>query len=544
MAECELLIRNGTIYDGTGHAPPVGHVAIDNDTIVAVGPGVAAHGRAEIDATGLAVAPGFINMLSWANESLIYDGRSQSDVRQGVTLEVLGEGHSMGPWNEQLKQDNRERQGDVKYDLEFDTLGEYLDGLVRRGVSCNVASFVGATTVRECVVGFDNRRPTPSELERMCALVRAALEEGAVGVSSALAYSPATYADTDELIALARAAADYGGLYASHIRNEADNLLEAFEEFRTIVDQAGIRGEVYHLKACGRPNWGKLEELLARIDAARDAGLMITADMYPYHASSSGLDATMPPWVQEGGHKAWLARLRDPTARARVIDEMNKPTKAWDNFYVSAGAPENILLVSFKTEALKPLAGKTVAEVARQRGRGPEETIVDLVVEDGANVGAAFFSMAADNVRRKLQVPWMSFCSDAQSIATEGIFLKRSPHPRTYGAFARVLGKYVREEELVPLEDAIRRLTSLPASNLRLERRGQLKPGYFADVVVFDPATIADRATFDNPHQYAVGVQHVLVNGVPVVRDGAHTGAKPGRVVHGPGRKRRRDSTM
>ncbi len=531
--EVDLLIRNGTLYDGTGRPGVVGDIGVDGDSIACVGAGEQARGRVEIDAQGLAVAPGFINMLSWANEALIHDGRSQSDIHQGVTLEVLGEGHSMGPWNDTLKQVQREQQGQIKYDIDWTTLGEYLDWLVGRGISPNVASFVGATTLREHEIDFENRRPTADELGHMQGLVRQAMEEGALGLSSALVYSPAAYAQTDELIALAAAAAEYDGLYISHLRNEADSLLEAFDEFLTIARTAGIRAEVYHIKASGRANWEKLAALLARIEAARADGLAITANMYPYDASSSGLDATMPPWVQEGGHKAWVARLRDPEIRTRVAREMQTPTAEWDNFYVSAGSPDNILLVGFKNDALKSLAGKTVAQVAAQRGTSPADTIMDLVVEDDSNVGAAFFSMSEDNVRLKIGKPWISFCSDAQSIASEGLFLKRSPHPRTYGSFARVLGKYVRDEGLITLEEAVRRLTSLPADNLRIKRRGRLVEGYYADVVVFDPATIKDRATFKQPHQYAAGVRHVFVNGVQVLKDGEHTGAKPGRVVRG-----------
>ncbi|MFQ5807760.1 MAG: amidohydrolase family protein [Phycisphaerae bacterium] len=535
MTEFDLLIRNGTIYDGTGRVPFVGNVAIDADAIARVGASDEYRGRTEVDATGLAVAPGFINMLSWANESLIADGHSQSDIRQGVTLEVLGEGRSMGPFNDAVKQEQREQQGDIKYDIEWSTLGEYLDYLVRRGVSPNVASFVGATTVRIHELGHEDRRPTADELNRMRVLVRQAMEEGALGVSSALVYAPSIFAGTEELVALAQAAADCGGMYISHIRNEGDSLLEAFNEFLGIAGRARARAEIYHIKASGRANWHKLDELLARIETARSEGLPITADTYTYHASSSGLDAVMPPWVQEGGHKAWVARLKDPVVRARIKREMNETSTEWDNFYMSAGSPENIRLVGFKTDALKPLAGRTLAEVAGERGTSPEETAMDLVVEDNSNVAAAFFSMSEDNVRKKIRTPWISFCSDAQSVATEGVFLKRSPHPRTYGAFARLLGKYVRDEKLIPLEAAIRRLTSLPASNLKLQRRGRLARGYFADVVVFDPATIQDRATFKQPHQYAAGVQHVFVNGVQVIKDGDHTGAKPGRVVRGPG---------
>jgi len=535
MTECDVLIRNGTICDGTGAVPFVGDVAINGDTIARVGAAGDYRGRTEINAVGLAVAPGFINMLSWANESLIADGRSQSDIRQGVTLEVLGEGRSMGPFNDALKQEQIEEQGDIKYDIEWTTLGEYLDCLVKRGISPNVASFVGATTVRIHELGHEDRRPTADELDRMCALVGRAMEEGALGVSSALVYAPAIFADTDELVALAAVAAEYGGMYISHIRNEGDSLLEAFNEFLGIAGRARARAEIYHIKASGRANWHKLDELLARVEAARSEGLPITADTYTYHASSSGLDATMPPWVQEGGHRAWVVRLRDPVVRARVKREMNEASTEWDNFYLSAGSSENIRLVGFKTDALKPLAGRTLAEVAAERGTSPEETAMDLVVEDNSNVAAAFFSMSEDNVRKRIRTPWISFCSDAQSVATEGVFLKRSPHPRTYGAFARLLGKYVRDEQLIPLEEAIRRLTSLPASNLKLQRRGRLTEGYLADLVVFDPATIQDRATFKRPHQYATGVQHLFVNGVQVIKDGEHTGAKPGRVVRGPG---------
>ena len=534
MADHDVLVRGGTIYDGTGAAPVVGDVATSADRVTAVG-ATQGRGHVEIDARGLAVAPGFINMLSWANEALLHDGRSQSDLRQGVTLEVLGEGWSMGPLSDALKAEQVAEQGDVKYDVAWTTLGEYLDYLVGRGISCNVASFVGATTLRIHQMGHENRRPTSAELDRMRALVREAMAEGAVGVSSALIYAPSIFADTDELVALAEVAAECAGMYISHIRNEADNLLEAFDEFLTIARRARIRAEVYHIKASGRANWHKLDELLVRIEAARHEGLPITADMYTYNASSTGLDSVMPPWVQEGGRKAWIERLKDPTIRARVKHEMNTPTKEWDNGWLAAGTPENIILVGFKREALKPLAGQTLAAVAAARGTAPDDTAIDLVIEDESNVAAAFFSMSEENVRKEIRVPWISFCSDAQSVATEGVFLKRSPHPRTYGTFARLLGRYVRDEKLIPLEEAIRRLTSLPAANLRVQGRGRLAPGYFADVVVFDPATIQDQATFGQPHRYATGVQHVLVNGVPVLRDGEHTDARPGRVVRGPG---------
>jgi N-acyl-D-amino-acid deacylase len=491
-----------------------------------------------IDAGGLAVAPGFINVLSWAGEALLVDGRSQSDIRQGVTLEVMGEGWSMGPWNDAQKRECLEEQGDLRYGVEWTSLGEYLDHLVRRGVSCNIASFVGATTIRIHELQYADRRPTPEELERMKALVRQAMQEGAIGLSSALIYVPATFADTDELVALASAAAEFDGMYISHIRNEGDQLLEAFDEFLEIARRARIRAEVYHIKASGRANWSKYEVLLNRIQALREQGEPLSADMYCYHASSTGLDSIMPPWVQEGGLKAWINRLRDSAIRARVKAEMNAATNTWDNGWRCSGGAEGILLVSFRTPALKPLAGRTLADVARERGRPAEDVAMDLVVEDESNCGAAFFSMSEDNVRRAIKTPWVTFCSDAQSVSTEGVFLQRNPHPRTYGAFARVLGKYVRDERLIPLEQAIHRLTGLPAANLRIQDRGRLSPGFFADVTVFDPARIADKATFGQPHQYAVGVEHVLVNGVPVIANGDHTGATPGRVVRGPGWRR------
>jgi N-acyl-D-amino-acid deacylase len=538
MTTPDVLIRGGAIYDGLGGEPFNGDVLLRGGAIAAVAPGgidaATARGAEAIDAGGLAVAPGFINVLSWAGESLLVDGRSQSDIRQGVTLEVLGEGWSMGPWNDAQKRECVEQQGDLRYAVAWTTLGEYLDHLVRRGVSCNVASFVGATTVRIHELGYADRRPTAEELERMKALVRGALHEGALGVSSALIYVPATFADTDELVALASVAAECGGLYISHIRNEGDQLLEAFDEFCQIARRAKVRAEVYHLKASGQANWGKFAALLARIAAARERGEPISADMYTYHASSTGLDSIMPPWVQEGGLRAWIARLRDPDVRARVKAEMNAPTSTWDNGWRCSGGAENILLVGLRTPRLKPLAGRTLADVAAERGLPPEDTAMQLVLEDESNVGAAFFSMSEDNVRQAVRTPWISFCSDAQSVSAEGVFLQRNPHPRTYGAFARLLGRYVRDERLIPLREAIRRLTSLPAANLHIPGRGRLAPGCAGDVVVFDPTTVADRATFKEPHQYAVGVRDVLVNGVAVLRAGEHTGAQPGQVVRGP----------
>lgn len=542
-AEYDVVIRGGTIYDGSGSPPFVGDVAIRGDTIAAVGSLGNARGRVEINASGLAVAPGFINMLSWATESLIADGRSQSDIRQGVTLEVFGEGWSMGPLNEVMKKEMLERQGDIKYDIPWTTLGQYLEYLVQRGVSPNVASFVGATTIRIHVLGYANRPPTPSEMERMRQLVRQAMEEGALGVGSSLIYAPAFYASTEELIELCKVAAEYGGIYISHIRSEGNRLLEAIDEVIRIAREARIPAEIYHLKAAGRANWPKLDAAIRRIEAARAEGLRITANMYPYTAGATGLNAAMPPWVQEGGHRAWIERLKNPSIRERVLREMRTPTDQWENLYLMAGSPENVLLVGFKSEALKPLTGKTLAEVARQRGRSPEETILDLVIEDDSRVDAVYFLMSEENVKKQIALPWVSFGSDAESLAPEGVFLKSNPHPRAYGTFARVLGRYVREEKVISLEEAIRRMTSLPAENLKLDRRGRLKVGYFADVVVFDPARIQDHATYERPHQYATGVVHVFVNGVQVLRNGEHTGATPGRVVRGPGYKAARSQT-
>ena len=533
--EYDVVIRNGTIYDGSGGAPYAGDVGIEGDRIAAVGNLGRAVGTTEIDALGLAVSPGFINMLSWANESLIEDGLGQSDIRQGVTLEVFGEGSSMGPLSEAMKKEKLESQGDIRYPIEWTTLGEYLEWITGRGVAPNVASFVGATTVRIHVLGYEDRAPTEAELEDMRGLVALAMEEGALGVGSSLIYSPAFYAGTDELIALTKVAGEYGGMYISHIRGEGNRLLENVEELITIAREAGVPAEIYHLKASGRNNWDKLGDVIRRVEEARAEGLRITADMYTYHASSTGLDAVMPPWVQEGGHDAWVERLKDPAIRERVRVEMNDPAGEWDNTWLSAGSPDNILLTGFRTDSLRYLTGRTLADVARMRDAGAEETAMDLVIQDNSRVQSVFFTMSEDNIRRKIAVPWVSFCSDAGAYATAGVFLNRQPHPRGYGTFARLLGMYVRDEQVIPLEEAIRRLTSMPAGNLGIRQRGSLEPGYFADVVVFDPETIADRATFEKPHQYAVGVNHVFVNGEAVIMNGGPTGAKPGRVVRGPG---------
>jgi N-acyl-D-amino-acid deacylase len=535
--EYDVVIRGGTIYDGSGAEPVVGDVAIKGDSLVSVGDQVTGRGDTEIDATGMAVAPGFINMLSWATESLIEDGRSQSDIRQGVTLEVMGEGGSMGPLSDAMKQEMIEQQGDIKFDIEWTTLAEYLDYLVQRGISTNVASFVGATTVRIHEIGYEDRPPTSGELDRMRDLVRQAMEDGALGLGSSLIYAPAFYAGTDELIELAKVAAAYDGLYISHIRSEGNRLLEAVNELIDIAREAGIRAEIYHLKAAGQSNWGKIDQVIDLVERVPSEGLEITADMYTYTAGATGLDAAMPPWVQEGGLKSWIARLQDPQIRTRVAREMSQPADDWENLYYAAGSAENVLLVGFKNHSLKPLTGKSLAEVAEIRGKSPEETAMDLVIEDDSRVGTVFFLMSEDNVRKQIALPWVSFGSDAGSPAPEGVFLKSNPHPRAYGNFARLLGKYVRDEHVISLAEAIRRLTSLPAHNLRLERRGSLAPGYYADVVVFDPATIQDHARFDDPHHYSTGMLHVFVNGVQVLDDGEHTGATPGRVVKGPGWK-------
>jgi N-acyl-D-amino-acid deacylase len=536
----DLIIRNGTLYDGSGNPRITGDVAINGDKIVNVGKLADAAGKTELDAKGLAVAPGFINVLSWANESLIQDGRSQSDIRQGVTLEVMGEGESMGPLNDKMKRDLAEAQGDIKYEVTWTTLDEYLEHLVKRGVSCNVASFVGATTVRIHELGHADRPPTPAELERMKKLVRQAMEEGALGVGSSLIYAPAFYAKTDELIELCKVAAEYDGLYISHLRSEGNTFLEAVDELIQIAREARIPAQIYHLKAAGESNWPKLDAAIKKIEAARAAGLRITADMYTYTAGATGLDAAMPPWVQEGGYIAWAERLKDPSIRKRVLKEMATPTDEWESLYLMAGSPDKVLLVGFKNDKLKLLTGKSLAEVAKLRGKSPEATAIDLVIEDGSRVDTVYFLMSEENVRKQIKLPWISFNSDASSLAPEGVFLKSNPHPRAYGNFARLLGKYVRDEKLIPLEEAIRRLTSFPAETFKLDRRGALKPGYFADIVVFDPAKIQDHATFEKPHQYATGVAHVFVNGVQVIQNGEHTGAKPGQVVRGPGWKGRK----
>jgi N-acyl-D-amino-acid deacylase len=531
----DLILRGGTVYDGTGDLPYEGDVVIRGDSIVLVGDASEWRGALEVDVRGQAVAPGFINMLSWGTESLLHDGRGLSDVLQGVTLEVFGEGMSMGPLTDTMRAEMIAEQGDLRFDVPWTTLGEYLEHLVAKGVSVNVASFVGATTVRIHELGYANRAPSADELARMQELVRAAMREGALGVGSSLIYAPAFYAKTDELVALMQAAAPFGGMYISHLRSEANQLLEAVDELIRIARESGAPAEIYHLKQAGAENWGKLDSVIARIEAANDAGLRITTDMYTYTAGATGLDAAMPPWVQEGGYEAWKARLQDPGIRARVIAEMRTPTNAWENLMRLTGSPERVLLVGFKADSLKRHTGRTLAAVAAEYGLSPEEMAIELVIRDGSRVGTVYFLMNEDNVRRQVQLPYMTFGSDGGALAPEGVFLRSSTHPRAYGNFARLLGRYVRDERLIPLEAAVRKLSGLPAEHLQLRRRGKLGTGYHADIVVFDPATIGDRATFEEPHQLATGVRHVYVNGVPVVQDGRHTGATPGRVVRGPG---------
>jgi len=522
----DVILRNGTIYDGSGQIPFVGDVAIQADTIVAIGDLKNASGVVETDVSGLAVAPGFINMLSWANESLIEDGRSQGDIRQGVTLEILGEGWSMGPLNNAMKEEIIEDQVDIKYDIKWTTLGEYLEYLERRGVSTNVASFVGNGGVRQYVMGYENRPPTDQELQQMKFLVREAMEEGAVGLSSALIYLPSAHASNEELIELAKVVQEFDGLYITHIRSEEEGLVEAVEEVIYITRESGIRSEIYHFKASGTDNWNKLDEAIKVIESAQAEGLQITTDMYMYPASSTGLNVVLPMWAREKGYSGKIEPITDPFLKKKMRDEIT--------FHIP---PEKILLVGFKKEEMRKYIGKNLQEAADERGEDPRDAVINMIEEDGSRIQVVYFSMSEENVKKKIALPYMSFCSDAGSFTNEGVFLKQSTHPRAYGSFARLLGKYVREEQVIPLEEAIRKLTSLPASNLKLKKRGSLKPGNFADVVVFDPDKIIDNATFTEPHQYATGMVHVFVNGGQVIKNGDHTGAKPGRVVRGLGYK-------
>jgi len=533
----DTIIRNGNIYDGTGGKPYPADLAIQGDKIVKIAPSIPERGKEEIDASNMAVSPGFINMLSWATTSLIADGRSLSDIKQGVTLEVFGEGGSMGPLNEQMKEDEKASMGEFKYDIDWTTLGEYLESLERRGISTNVASFIGATTLRIHEIGYEDRPPTDREMENMRNLVRQAMEEGALGIGSSLIYAPAFYSSTEELIELCKIASDYNGMYISHLRSESNQFLEALEELITISEKAGIRAEVYHLKAGGVKNHYKMDQAIARIDAARKRGLDISTDMYTYIAGATGLDAHMPPWVQEGGYNKWVERLKDPDIRAQVKQEMTIDTDEWENLGYLAG-PDGVLFAGFKNSDLRQYIGKTLKEVADELGKHYADVAMDFVIQDGSRVDVVYFLMSEENVKKQIQLPYISFGSDAGSLAPEGDFLKYNPHPRAYGNFARLLGKYVREEKLIPLEEAVYKLSGLSADKLKIKDRGYLKKGNFADVVIFDPETIQDHATFSNPHQLATGVLHVFVNGMQVLKDGEHTGKTPGRVVRGPGYKK------
>ena len=533
--EYDVVIRKGTIYDGYGFEPFIGDVAIKGDKVVLIKENISEKGRKEIDAKGLAVAPGFINMLSWATTSLIKDGRSLSDIKQGVTLEVYGEGGSMGPLSDSMKQQQQENEEDFRID--WTTLGEYLESLERRGVSTNVASFIGATTLRIHEIGFENRAPTDDELNNMRALVRQAMEEGALGIGSSLIYAPAFYSSTEELIELCKVAAEYGGMYISHMRSESNQLLEALDELITIAEKANIPAEIYHLKAGGIKNHYKMDLVINKVSEARARGLNITADMYTYIAGATGLNAHMPPWVQEGGYDKWVERLENPAIRSKVKIEMTTDTDDWENLGYLAG-PDGVLFAGFKNPDLRKYIGMTLNEVAAETGKHYADVAMDFVIQDGSRVDVVYFLMSEENVKKQIKLPYMSFGSDAGSIAPEGDFLKNNPHPRAYGNFARLLGKYVREEKVIPLEEAIYKLTSLSANKLKIKKRGLLKEGYYADVVIFDPNTISDHATFGNPHQLATGMQHVFVNGIQVLNEGEHTGATPGKVVRGPGYKK------
>ncbi|HEV3148413.1 MAG TPA: D-aminoacylase, partial [Chthoniobacterales bacterium] len=517
-AEFDVIIRGGTVYDGTGGEPQRVDVAIRGDRIVGIGDFASAHANTIVDAHGLAVAPGFINVLSWSTESLIEDGRSQSEIRQGVTTEIMGEGESMGPVNDRIREHMLRQQKDIHYEIKWNTLAEYLRYLEARGVSCNVASFIGATTIREYVIGFEDKAPTAQQLDQMRELVRREMEAGALGIGTSLIYPPAFYAKTDELIELCKVAAKYQGKYISHMRSEGNRLLEALDELIRISRAAEIPAEVYHIKAAGQQNWSKIDNLLSRIEGARKEGLKITANMYTYTAAGTGLDACLPPWTEDGGYPALFKRLRDPTTRAKIAAQVKMPTDEWENLYLAAGSPDHILLVGFKSDKLKPLTGKSLAEVAKMRGKDPVETIMELIAEDESRIDTIYFLMSEENIKKEIKKPWISFGSDEASQAPEGVFLKSNPHPRAYGNFARVLGKYVRDEKVISLKEAIHKLSGLPATSLGLDHRGFIKEGMSADLVVFDPATIADRATFEKPHQYAVGMKHVFVNGVQVLK--------------------------
>ncbi len=526
----DIVLRHATLYDGSGKPATQGDLAIRADRIAAIGD-VHGRGAKEIDVHGLAVAPGFINVMSQAQESLIADGRGLSDTKQGVTTEIFGEGESMGPLSPAMKKEFVDSEADIRYPIEWTTLREYLDWLQHRGVTPNIGSFIGAATPRINILGRENRDPSPAELQQMQEITRKAMDDGAFGVASALIYAPGTFAKTPELIALAKVAGEHGGIYISHMRSEGNRLIEAVDELITIAREGHVPAEIYHLKAAGQANWPKMDELIRHVNAARKSGLQISADMYTYTAGMTGLDAAMPTWVQAGGYEAWRKRLQDPATRQRVIAEMRTQSDTWENLMMLAGGADKVLLVGFKSDALKPLTGKTLAEVAKMRGVSGEDAAIDLVIEDGTRVSTIYFLMSEDNLRKQIALPYVSFGSDADSSAPEGVFLKSSNHPRAYGNFTNLLGKYVRDEHVIPLSEAVRRLTSLPATTLGIPNRGVLAPGNFADVVVFDPNTIGAQSTYEKPMQFATGVVHVFINGVQVLAGGEHTGAKAGRVV-------------
>lgn len=532
--EYDTIIRNGIIYDGNGGAPYKGDVAINADTIAAIGDLKNFAAKNEIDANGKAVAPGFINMMGHSEDALFQDGRSQSDLRQGVTTEIFGE-FSMGPLNAKMKEQAQKGQGDIKYPVTWNTLGEYMNTLEKKGISCNIASFVGTGTIRQYVIGEDNKAPTSQQLDSMKLLVEQAMKEGALGVTNALIYPPDFFAKTDELIALSKVASKYGGMYTSHMRSEGNKLLQAVQELITIAKEANIPAEIFHLKAAGKNNWNKMDSLVNMVNDARSKGLNITADMYTYLAGATGMTSAFPPTLQDGGFGKLWDRLHNAAIRKQMIQAMNTDATDWENLYYGAGGAEHVLLLSFKQDSLKKYTGKTLAEVAKLRNTTPEETAMDLIIQDSTRVGVAYFLMNEDNVKKQVALSWVSFGSDEASYTNEGVFLKSNAHPRAYGNFVRVLGKYSRDEKVVPLHEAIRKLAKLPCTNLKLQKRGELKAGNYADVVVFDPATVTDHATFDKPHQYATGINHVFVNGVQVIKNGEHTNAKPGRFVKGPG---------
>ena len=539
----DVVIRDGMIYDGSGSMPYQGDIAISNDKIVSIDKSIDGKGRKEIDALGLAVSPGFINMLSWAPKSLLKDGRSLSDIKQGVTLEVFGEGWSMGPLNKRMKEGPFKSRNLLGVETDWNTLGQYLETLEKKGVSTNVASFLGATTLRIHEIGYEDREPTNQEMNNMRKLVREAMEEGAMGIGSSLIYAPAFYSSTEELIEICKVAAEYGGMYISHIRSESNQFLEALDELIEISDKANIPAEVYHLKAGGVKNHYKMDLAIEKINNARDKGLNITTDMYTYIAGSTGLDAHMPPWVQEGGYEKWVEQLKNPLIRARVKKEMINDTDDWENLGYLAG-PDGILFSDFKNPDLRKYIGMTLKEVSEKLDKHYADVAIDFVIQDGSRVGVVYFLMSEENIKKQIQLPYMSFGSDASSIAPENDFLNSNPHPRTYGNFARLLGKYVREEKVISLENAIYKLTGLSASKLKLKERGYLKKGYYADIVIFDPNTISDHSTYADPHQLATGMQHVFVNGVQVLESGKHTGMTPGRVVRGPGWKNSSSKTL